>query len=296
MRHSIRSSRVAQRLEKIVQINSLDLDENKKENLPRGIFKMYPNAVFYLLNNYLKLLNPALQYFNPLTRNLPKQLLSAGFRNKNARNYYLIISTVAFIVAIGVSVAVFRVLVILYSSYFMAIILAIGVFILIFYLPEFLLRNRIKNRRTVVQRDWQDFLDLMVICVESGLSVEASMRRIVTELSVSAPVLASEIALTLAEMSIMPDRRRAYANLANRVDSRTVRATTVVLIQADSHGATISQSLRNISSTNREIRLANMERKYSALGPKMTIPLVVFFLPVLIAIIIGPTVIDVVNL
>lgn len=157
-----------------------------------------------------------------------------------------------------------------------------------FFLPDLLIKNRRVKRQQQVRRHWQDTLDLLIICVESGLSIEHAMRRVTQEIATVAPIVAEELVITMAELSFQPDRRQAYANLAARIDLPAVKATTIALIQAEKQGAAIGKSLRTISIANREDLINAAEQKAASLGPKLTVPMIVFFLPVLFVIIIAP--------
>jgi tight adherence protein C len=120
------------------------------------------------------------------------------------------------------------------------------------------------------------------------LSIEVAMRRIARELAPTAPVLAEELTITMTDLSLMSERRQAYLSLAQRVDLPSVKTVAIALIQAEKQGASIASSLRVIAASNRQSRIALAEEKAAALGPKMTIPMIVFFLPVIFVIIIAP--------
>lgn len=158
------------------------------------------------------------------------------------------------------------------------------------YAPNLYLHNRIKQRRRQFQLFWDDAIGLLIICLDAGLSIEVAMRRIAHELAPTAPVLAEELTITMTDLSLMSERRQAYLNLSQRVDLPSVKSVVIALIQAEKQGASIANSLRVISASNRESRIALAEEKAAALGPKMTIPMIVFFLPVIFVIIISPIV------
>ena len=280
---TLKTSNFTRRLKKIS--NYANDDENYK-------IDTLLNKINIFFSPFFKFLAKNTILFNSATQNLSKRFLKAGIRNRNARIYYIFSKLVPPITIVIGAYFFLSNIPALESNQSIHWVVTVLSFLIMFSLPDIYLRNRARSRRANIEKNWQDVLDLMVICIESGLSVEASLRRVTTELSYNAPILASELALTLAETSIMPDRRRAYANLAERTDLRNVRATTIALIQADRHGASIASSLRAISVSNREVRMANIERQYSSLGPKLTIPLVIFFMPVIFVILLNPVILN----
>ncbi|MBU9697529.1 type II secretion system F family protein [Rhodobacteraceae bacterium HSP-20] len=158
------------------------------------------------------------------------------------------------------------------------------------YLPEGWLKRRIAARRRAFGDYWDDAIGLLIICLDSGLSIEVAMRRIAQELAPVAPILAEEFVITVADLSLLKERRMAYVNLSQRIDLPGVKSVTIALVQAEKQGASIAHSLRTIWAANRQARLANAEARAASLGPKMTVPMIVFFLPVLFVVIIAPIV------
>ncbi len=128
----------------------------------------------------------------------------------------------------------------------------------------------------------------MLICVESGISMEAAMRRVAEEMSNQSPELAEEMVLTTAELSFLPDRRVALENLGTRTQLDAVKNVTQALIQAERYGTPIAQALRVLAQEGRDERMNEAEKKAAALPPKLTVPMILFFLPVLVAVILGP--------
>jgi tight adherence protein C len=160
------------------------------------------------------------------------------------------------------------------------------------YLPAVMLKNSILKRQKALTRAFPDALDLMVICVEAGLSVEGAFQKVVEEMAASAPVLAEEIALTSAELAFLSDRRAAYDNLTERTGLPAIKSLCTALVQSERYGTPVSVALRVLSHENREARMAAAEKKAAALPAKLTVPMIVFFLPVLFLVIIGPAVIS----
>jgi len=160
-------------------------------------------------------------------------------------------------------------------------------------LPNILLTNTIGKRQFAMGRAFPDALDLMVICVEAGLSVEGAFQKVVEEMAESAPVLAEEIALTSAELAFLSDRRTAYTNLSERTGLPAIKSLCTALVQSERYGTPVSVALRVLSHENREARMSAAEKKAAALPAKLTVPMILFFLPVLFMVIIGPAVIRV---
>ncbi len=172
------------------------------------------------------------------------------------------------------------------------IVIAVLIAYIGFYAPNLYVRNRAQKRQTSVKRAWPDALDVLLICVESGMSVEAAFRRVSEEIGTQSTELAEELMLTTAELSYLPDRRLAYENLAARTGLDGVKAVTMALVQAERYGTPIGQSLRVMAQENRDIRMNEAEKKAAALPPKLTVPMIVFFLPVLFGVILGPAAIQ----
>ncbi|MCE9522053.1 MAG: type II secretion system F family protein [Alphaproteobacteria bacterium] len=162
-----------------------------------------------------------------------------------------------------------------------------------FYLPDVYVQNIIDKRMTSVMRAFPDALDLMLICVESGMSVELSFNKVASEIGSASVELAEEFALTTAELSYLPDRRQAYENLGKRCAHPGVRAVCTSLIQAERYGTPLGTALRVMSLENREMRMMEAEKKAASLPAKLTVPMIVFFLPALFVVILGPAVIKV---
>ena len=159
--------------------------------------------------------------------------------------------------------------------------------------PYFFLKNRIAKRQLSIKRAFPDALDLLLICVESGMSIEAAFKRVSEEIGSQSIALAEELTLTTAELSYLPDRKMAYENLAKRTDLDGVKSVCMALQQAERYGTPLAQTLRVMSQENRDMRMSEAEKKAAALPPKLTVPMILFFLPVLFVVILGPAAIRV---
>mgnify|MGYP006190282413 CR=1 FL=1 len=164
-----------------------------------------------------------------------------------------------------------------------------------YYLPTLYVKNRITKRQKSIKRHWPDALDLLLICVESGMSSEHAFRKVASEIGNQSTELAEELSLTTAELSFLPDRRIAYENLANRTNLDSVKAVVLGLIQSEKYGTSLGHVLRVLAQESRDMRMSEAEKKAAALPPKLTVPMILFFLPVLFAVIITPAVIQIIN-
>lgn len=161
------------------------------------------------------------------------------------------------------------------------------------YLPVLLLKNRTIKRQQSIRRAWPDALDLMLLCVEAGMSIEHAMKRVAKEIGLQSPELGEELTLTTAELSFLEDRTRAYDNLGKRSGLDNVKAVMTALIQADRYGTSVGSSLRVMAEEGREQRMMDAEKKAASLPPKLTVPLILFILPTLFIVIISPALIRV---
>ncbi|HEV7690728.1 MAG TPA: type II secretion system F family protein [Hyphomonadaceae bacterium] len=157
-----------------------------------------------------------------------------------------------------------------------------------FYGPNIYVENLIGKRRTSIMRAFPDSLDMMLICVESGMSIEMAFARVGEEIGTASAELAEELALTTAELSYLQDRRSAYVNLAERTNHPGVKGVAMALTQAEKYGTPMGSALRVMAKENREMRITEAEKKAAALPAKLTVPMIVFFLPVLFLVILGP--------
>jgi tight adherence protein C len=154
--------------------------------------------------------------------------------------------------------------------------------------PILFLKNKIAKRQLSIKRAFPDALDLLLICVESGMSIEAGFKKVAAEIGSQSIALAEEFTLTTAELSYLPDRRQAYENLAKRTNMDGVKSVCLALQQAERYGTPLAQTLRVMAQENRDMRMMDAEKKAAGLPPKLTVPMILFFLPVLFVVILGP--------
>ena len=162
-----------------------------------------------------------------------------------------------------------------------------------FYLPNMFIENLVQRRQTSIKNSFPDALDMLLICVQSGMSVEAGFGKVASEVGSQSLELAEELSLTTAELSYLQERRQAFENLGKRTGIPGIKAVATALIQAERYGTPVGQALRVLARENRDMRMAEAEKKAAALPPKLTVPMIVFFLPVLFVVILGPTIIQV---
>jgi tight adherence protein C len=155
--------------------------------------------------------------------------------------------------------------------------------------PMLFLKNAISKRQLSIKRAFPDALDLLLICIESGMSVEVAFRKVSTEIASQSLALSEEFALTTAELSYLQDRKVAYENLAKRTGLEGVKSVCLALMQSERYGTPLGQSLRVMAQENRDMRMTEAEKKAAALPPKLTVPMILFFLPCLFIVILGPT-------
>ena len=255
---------------------ALQLKDNKRlrDNAPKGAAAQIVDALN--LKNILE------------AESSRKRLRQAGMRSERHLVTYLAARAIAPILA-GVIVFVYS------STVFadqitgsMRITTALIGAVAGFYLPNLFLTNIIKRRQQSIQRAWSDALDLLLICVESGMSVEAALARVSQEIGSQSVPLAEELTLTIAELSFIGDRSKAFENLAERTGMATVKSVVTSLVQSERYGTPVGVALRVLAQENRDDRMAMAEKKAAALPPKLTVPMVGFFLPVIFIVLLGP--------
>ncbi|HET7886359.1 MAG TPA: type II secretion system F family protein [Bradyrhizobium sp.] len=155
--------------------------------------------------------------------------------------------------------------------------------------PMLFLKNAISKRQLSIRRAFPDALDLLLICIESGMSIETAFRKVSVEIATQSVALSEEFTLTTAELSYLQDRKVAYENLARRTGVEGVKSVCLALQQSERYGTPLGQSLRVMAQENRDMRMNEAEKKAAALPPKLTVPMILFFLPVLFVVILGPT-------
>jgi tight adherence protein C len=221
------------------------------------------------------------------------QMAMAGFRGPQAEVAFLFFRLVT--PALGLLISAFYIFAVV--DFGLGLTLKIGVVIFGTYLglkmPEFYLSSKIDRRQFSMSRVFPDAMDLLLICVESGMSIEHVFRKVAQEIGSQSIPLAEELTLTTAELSFLPDRRSAYENFGIRTGIESVKQIVTVLIQAERYGTPLGTALRVVGKESRDNRMLLAEKKAAGLPPKLTVPMILFFLPVLFVIIMTPAIIQI---
>jgi tight adherence protein C len=223
-------------------------------------------------------------------------LMQAGFRGQAPYITYLFFRMAMPIIMLVTSL--FYIFVVLNLDYppMLKFAMCIGCAYFGMYSPNLFLKNKIQRRQLSIKRAFPDALDLLLICVESGMSIEAAFRKVSEEIGTQSVALAEEFTLTTAELSYLPDRRQAYENLVQRTGLDGVKAVGLALQQAERYGTPLGATLRVLAQENRDMRMSEAEKKAAGLPPKLTVPMILFFLPVLFIVILGPAAIKVMSI
>jgi tight adherence protein C len=221
------------------------------------------------------------------------QLAMAGYRGASAEYTFLFFRLVTPITLfLATLVYVFFIL-----HWDKPVIMKLGVALIATYIgikaPEMFLSNTITKRKKSMERAYPNTLDLLLICVESGMSIEHAFRKVSLEVGTESIAMAEELALLAAEMSFLPDRRSAFENLGIRTGLESVRSLVTVLTQSERYGTPLGSALRVLSQESRDQRMNAAEKKAAQLPPALTVPMILFFLPGLFAAILTPAIIQI---
>jgi tight adherence protein C len=227
------------------------------------------------------------------TESAKKQLTMAGYRGPQAEIGFLFFRLVT---PIGLFLFALFYLFVL-KAVNQPPLIKVGILIVAAYIgikaPEIFLSNQISKRQASMKSAFPDSLDLMLICVESGMSMEHAFRKVSTEIATQSIPLAEEFALCTAELSYLAERRQAYENIAARTGLEAVKSVSTALIQAERYGTPLGTALRTLAQEGRDQRMNEAEKKAAALPPKLTVPMILFFLPVLFVVILVPALVQV---
>lgn len=223
-------------------------------------------------------------------------LVQAGYRGQAPYITFLFFRLIMPLVSLVVSLFYVFVVIELDQPPMVKLGLCIGATYLGMYMPALFIKNKIAKRQLSIKRAFPDALDLLLICVESGMSIEAAFKKVSGEIGSQSIPLAEELTLTTAELSYLQDRKQAYENLAKRTNLEGVKSVCMALQQAERYGTPIAQTLRVMAQENRDMRMSEAEKKAAGLPPKLTVPMILFFLPVLFIVILGPAAIRVMQM
>lgn len=228
------------------------------------------------------------------SRQLSKRLKMAGIRSASAVQTYVLIRIFGPIVLAGLAVFYGTVVLGKAPTLLNLVFLGGGGGLAGVLLPPLIITNRIQKRQVSIQAAWPDALDLLLICVESGYGIDAALIRLSEEIGMQSPELAEEISLTALELSYLQDRAQALDNLVERTGLEPVRHVVGSLKQTEKYGTDLGRALRVHAKESRDLRLERAKQKAAALPPKLTVPMILFFLPILFVIIIAPAIIQIV--
>lgn len=219
--------------------------------------------------------------------NVRKKMLMAGIRNPGAPLKFLVAQA-----ALPVGFTTFAMLTINSGRFdlepVMRMLIIVGAAGIGYKLPDILLKNQIVKRQEEINLVFPDALDLMLICVQGGIGLEQAVERVAMEISESSEILAEEMSILSAEMALLGDRRLALQNFATRMGVGAAKNFATAILQAEQYGASISGALKTMAEELRELRMAAAEEKAASLPPKLTVPMIMFFLPALFIIVLGP--------
>ena len=217
------------------------------------------------------------------------KLMQAGVRTKDLA-FFIIFARFVLPVVLGITAVVLVYVVDFFPtwSFLRRYMTVAGIMVLSYKAPDLWLKNKITKRSSAIRKGLPDALDLLVICAEAGLTVDAAFGRVARELGKAYPELGDEFGLTAIELGFLNERRQAFENLANRVDLEAVRGVVTTMIQTEKYGTPLASAMRVLSPEFRHQRMMRAEEKAARLPAIMTVPLILFILPTLFVVILGP--------
>ena len=287
----LKGGRRSKRIKAVVNQHRGDLSRKQVDGLqkPSAIRQRKDKAHVQLVNRLLEVIN--LQHLLS-SKEISYELAQAGLRGRGVVPAYV---STRVLMAIGAAIGTLVVLGLAKEfpyPEFVKFLFAGGGGLAGFFLPKLLLKNTITKRQKDMTRAFPDSLDLLTICVESGLGVEAAFARVTEEIIEASPTLAQEFGLLTAELAYLTERRQAYENFSNRIGLPTAKALATSLIQSEQYGTPVGVALKVLSQEKRDERMSAAEQKAAALPAKLTVPMIIFFLPVLFVVVIGPAAIQ----
>ena len=228
------------------------------------------------------------------TAQLSKRLKMAGIRSSSATQTYIAIRVLGPLVLAALVMFYGTVVLGKEPTLMNLVFLGGGGGVAGLMLPPLIITNRIQKRQASIQAAWPDALDLLLICIESGYGIDAALIRLSEEIGMQSPELAEEISLTALELSYLQDRSQALENLVERTGLEQIRHVVGSLKQTEKYGTDLGRALRVHAKESRDLRLERAKQKAAALPPKLTVPMILFFLPILFVIIIAPAIIQII--
>ena len=280
-----RMKSVALEREKLRARERAKLASEQKENR-KGAKRREPGAFVKLIVEKLNLRTALAD------ENTELQLTQAGFRGQSPLFIFLGLRF-GLPIILGAATAVYLYLIadLEADDGMKNLFICLGVAFAGFYAPLMFVKQMVKRRQVSITQAWPDAMDLSLICVESGMSIEAAFRKVAAEIGPQSVALAEELMITTAELAFLQERRQAYDNLTKRTGLEAVKNVVLSLIQSEKYGTPLSNALRVLSQESRDIRMALAEKKAASLPPKLTVPMMVCFMPALFCVILGPAMI-----
>jgi tight adherence protein C len=227
---------------------------------------------------------------------IKKDLVRAGFRDKSAILMFGLAKVGLPILMLLLFMFLTGVLGLAHGKALIKLLMMFGLPVLGFMMPDLWLKNTIQKREEVLRKTLPDAFDLLVICAEAGLGLDAALERVSRETAQSQPVLAEEIGITAVELGFLPDRRAALLGFSERVQLPAIRALANTLIQSERYGTPLAQALRVLSGELRDERMMKAEEKAAKLPATLTVPMILFILPTLFIVLLGPAILQVLDL
>lgn len=222
-------------------------------------------------------------------------LARAGIRHKDAPEYFLLAQVALPFIFGGLAAIYIMMLKRLELSPMMSLVVCAGAAGIGYLAPKLWVKNRIAKRKKALRRQLPDALDLLVVCAEAGLALNAALDRVVREMARSSPEIADELGLLLIELNFLDERKKAFTNLCDRTDLDDFRSIANTLQQAEKYGTPLAQALRVLGADFRQERLTKAEEKAARLPAILTVPMIVFILPTLFIVIIGPAILKTID-
>lgn len=232
---------------------------------------------------------------NEQTKKLTLQLQQAGFRSKDALVIYQVARLAMPLVMGLVGIILFYGMGVMAEYATFHPMMAAGLVFLGLKLPDLYVSNAKQKRTEAIRKGLPDALDLLVVCAEAGLTLDSALNRVAKELGRATPELSDEFSLAAIELGFLPERRQALVNLSERVDLPALRGVVTTLIQSERYGTPLATSLRVLSAEFRNERLMKAEEKAARLPATLTVPLILFILPTLFVVLLGPAACKVVD-
>lgn len=223
------------------------------------------------------------------------RLARGGFRSKDAPIIFLFCKVLSPIVFAAIAATLIYVLQVVELKPMMRLVALVGSMILGFYAPDIFIKNMADKRQKALRKGLPDALDLLVICAEAGLGLDAAFSRVAREMGRSSPEVADELSLTSIELSFLPERRQALENLNARTNMSEFRGVVNTLMQTEKYGTPLAQSLRVLAAEYRADRLMRAEAKAARLPAILTVPMMIFILPCLFIVLMGPAVLRMID-